>query len=75
MNVAMAEAAARLPELVRLMERGEEVILTDAGEPVARIAPPPQKRKVRFGGMKDRIKLKPGWDDPIDEDRFPAGEL
>jgi antitoxin (DNA-binding transcriptional repressor) of toxin-antitoxin stability system len=75
MNVAMADAAERLPELVRLIERGEEVIVTDAGEPVARIAPPPQKRKVRFGGMKVRIKLKPGWDDPIDEDGFLAGDL
>jgi len=25
--------------------------------------------------MRDRIKLLPGWDDPIDLDRFVAGEL
>jgi len=25
--------------------------------------------------MRDRIKLLPGWDDPIDLDRFFAGEL
>jgi len=25
--------------------------------------------------MKDRIKFYPGWDDPIDEDRFLAGDL
>jgi len=25
--------------------------------------------------MRDRIKFLPGWDDPIDVDRFLAGEL
>jgi len=25
--------------------------------------------------MKGRIQLLPGWDDPIDEDRFLAGDL
>jgi hypothetical protein len=37
--------------------------------------PPPERRKVRFGGMKDRIKLLPGWDDPINLDRFLEGDL
>jgi len=25
--------------------------------------------------MRDRIKFLPGWDDPIDVDRFLEGEL
>jgi hypothetical protein len=30
---------------------------------------------VILGGMKGRVKFYPGWDDPIDEDRFLAGDL
>jgi hypothetical protein len=27
---------------------------------------PSERRKVVFGGMKDRVRLLPGWDDPIE---------
>jgi len=38
-------------------------------------APPIVERpKVIFGGMKDVIKFYPGWDDPITEDQFFAGD-
>jgi hypothetical protein len=30
---------------------------------------------VIFGGMKGRIKFLPGWDEPMDEDKFLAGDL
>jgi prevent-host-death family protein len=76
MDVSTAEAKNRLPQLIRAVEAGEEVIITRHGKPVAQLAPPPAaKRKVVFGGMKGRIKLYPGWDDPIDEDRFLEGDL
>jgi prevent-host-death family protein len=77
MNVSVAEAKNRLPELIRAVETGEKVIITRHGKPVAQLAPaPPSKRRqVRFGGMKDRIQLLPGWDAPIHLDRFLEGEL
>ena len=72
----MADAKNRLPELVRAVEGGEQVVITRHGKPVAQIAPPPpQRRKVRLGGMKDRIRLLPGWDAPVDLDRFLEGDL
>jgi prevent-host-death family protein len=72
----MSDARKRLAELIRAVEIGEQVILTRRGKPVAQlVAPPAEQRKVIFGGMKGRIKLYPGWDDPIDEDRFLAGDL
>jgi hypothetical protein len=37
--------------------------------------PPPAERAVRFGAARGKIELKPGWDQPIDIDRFLAGEL
>jgi len=78
MQVSTAEAKNRLPQLIRAVEAGEEVIITRHGQPVAQLSPPPQPvehPKVIFGGMKDIIKFYPGWDDPIDEDRFLAGDL
>ena len=76
MDVSIAEAKNRLPELIRAVEDGENVVITRHGKPVAQIAPPPpERRRVRLGGMKDRIRLLPGWDAPIDLDRFLEGDL
>jgi prevent-host-death family protein len=69
MEVSTAEAKNRLPELIRAVEDGEQVVITRHGRPVAQIAPPPLgRRKPVLGGMKDRIRLLPGWDDPITEE-------
>jgi prevent-host-death family protein len=76
MDVSITEAKNRLTELIRLAEGGETVNITRHGKPVAQLAPaPPKKRKIQWGSMRDRIKLLPGWDDPIDLDRFLAGDL
>jgi antitoxin (DNA-binding transcriptional repressor) of toxin-antitoxin stability system len=71
MNVSTAEAKNRLPELIRFVEGGEQVIITRHGKPVAQLAAPPaERRKVIFDGMKGRIRLLPGWDDPITEEEL-----
>jgi prevent-host-death family protein len=76
MEVSIAEAKNRLPELIRAVENGETVVITRHGKPVAQIAPPPpERRRVRLGGMKGRIQLLPGWDAPVDLDRFLEGDL
>ena len=76
MNVGTAEAKNRFTELLRIVEGGEPVIITRHGRPVAQLTRPPvEPRKVRFGGMRGRIRLLPGWDDPIDLDRFLEGDL
>jgi prevent-host-death family protein len=71
MNVSTAEAKNRLTELIRIVEDGEQVVITRHGRPVAQLAPPPvERRQARFDGMKDRIHLLPGWDDPITEEEL-----
>jgi prevent-host-death family protein len=76
MDVSIAEAKNRLPEMIRAVEAGEIVIITRHGKPVAQISPPPpERRQVRLGGMKERIRLLPGWDAAVDPDRFLAGDL
>ncbi|MGA2046883.1 MAG: type II toxin-antitoxin system prevent-host-death family antitoxin [Terracidiphilus sp.] len=71
MEVSTAEAKNRLPELIRLMAVGEQVVITRHGRPVAQLAPPPPERRIPvLGGMKGRIRLLPGWDDPITEEEL-----
>jgi prevent-host-death family protein len=71
MVVSTVEAKNRLPELIRIVEDGEQVVITRHGRPVAQLAPPPAApRKARLGGMKGRIRLLPGWDDPITEEEL-----
>jgi prevent-host-death family protein len=76
MDVSIVEAKNRLTQLLRMVEGGESVVITRNGKPVAQLAPPPrERRKVRLGGMKERIQLPPGWDAPVDLDRFLKGDL
>ena len=71
MVVSTAEAKNRLTELIRIVEDGEPVGITRHGRPVAQLGPPPAEgRKARLGGMKGRIRLLPGWDDPITEEEL-----
>jgi antitoxin (DNA-binding transcriptional repressor) of toxin-antitoxin stability system len=49
-----------------------DVTIVSDGKPVAQISPPPpERRQVRFDSMRG----KPGWDDPIDYDRFLSGDF
>lgn len=76
MDVSIAEAKNRLPALIRAVEAGEKVVITRHGKPVAQITPPPtERRTIQWGAMRGRIKLLPGWDDPITEDEFLAGDF
>jgi len=76
MDISVAEAKNRLTQLIRAVEQGESVVITRNGKPVAQLAPPPPKRrKVRFDGLKTRIHLPPGWDDPVDPDQLLEGGL
>jgi antitoxin (DNA-binding transcriptional repressor) of toxin-antitoxin stability system len=73
---ALPKARNRLTQLIRAVEAGESVVITRNGVPVAQIAPPPpERRKVRFGSMRDRVRLHPGWDNSVDLDRFLDGGL
>lgn len=76
MDVNIAEARNSLTRLIRAVEAGEQVVITRNGKPVAQLAPPPaERRNVEFGAMRNRITFSPGWDDPIDRDRFLEGGI
>jgi prevent-host-death family protein len=76
MTVSIAEAKTHLPQLIRAVEEGETVVITRHGKPVALLgSPPPANGQVILGGMKDRVKLFPGWDAPVELDGFLTGDL
>ena len=49
MQVSVAEAKARFASLVARAEAGETIVVTRNGRPVARLAPLPSPRPVRYG--------------------------
>lgn len=58
------------------MENGEPVVITRHGKPVAQLAPPPPgRRPIRLGAMRNRIKLLPGWEDPVSEEELLGRRL
>ncbi|HEY6447785.1 MAG TPA: type II toxin-antitoxin system prevent-host-death family antitoxin [Acidobacteriaceae bacterium] len=71
MEITTGEAKNQLSKLIRAAERGETVVITRHGKPVAQITPAtPRERSVRLGGMKGRIRLLPGWDAPVETDEL-----
>ena len=53
MHVPVSDAKARLNDLVRQVEAGEEIVLTRHGKPAARIVPMPSQ--VPTGAMRARL--------------------
>ncbi len=71
LTIGVAEAKAKLSELIDQVERGEEVVLSRYGKAVARIVPiePPKiDRSAFFDCMKDKIWIADDFDAPLPED-------
>ena len=59
------EAKTQLSKLIAAARAGEEIVICQAGKPVARLAAyEPVRRKSRLGAWKDKVILRPGWDSP-----------
>ena len=64
-SVNTHEAKSQLSKLIAAARAGEEVIICQAGKPVARLtAYEPPRRKPRLGLWAGKVKLNPGWDSP-----------
>lgn len=63
------EAKMRLSKLIRLVRAGQEVIIADAGTPVARLVPIDPPRTVRtLGADRGKIWVAPDAFDPLTGD-------
>jgi prevent-host-death family protein len=69
-TVNMHEAKTQLSRLVRRAEAGEEIVISRAGKPVAKLSAymaPGQKRRGR-GSLRGQIVIHDDFDDPLPED-------
>ena len=70
-SISIEEAQAKLPELIGGLAKGEELVITENGEPIAtltRSVREPQPRKA--GSARDKIVwIAPDFDAPLEEFR------
>jgi prevent-host-death family protein len=71
--VNIAEAKARLPELVERAARGEEVVIARNGQPRARLVPIAPRRRMPGRGA-GRWKLADDFNAPLPADLLAAFE-
>ena len=75
MQVSVAEAKNRLPELLKAVEDGEEITICRRGVPVVDLvrAKNPEKKKIKLGTMRDRIIIHdPDWWKPMSDEEVEA---
>jgi prevent-host-death family protein len=59
------EAKTQLSKLIAAVQAGEEVVICQAGKPVARLAAyAAPRKKIRLGAWKGKVTLQPDWDSP-----------
>ncbi|MBC6448881.1 type II toxin-antitoxin system Phd/YefM family antitoxin [Actinokineospora xionganensis] len=59
------EAKTNLSRIIDRVEHGEEIIISRAGTPVAKVIPLPRKtRRSSYGILKGRIAVAGNWDSP-----------
>ena len=65
--VGMYEAKTNFSKLVRKVAAGDEVVISKGGTPVAKLVPYREPAKRVPGRLKGKIKILPGFDDPMPE--------
>ncbi|GAB1542861.1 hypothetical protein NUACC21_55350 [Scytonema sp. NUACC21] len=68
-NVELPKVQAELAELLRRVLSGEEVIISQAGTPIARIVPITEQSLPRIPGLdRGKVQIAPDFDAPLPED-------
>ncbi|MFO0753560.1 MAG: type II toxin-antitoxin system Phd/YefM family antitoxin [Thermodesulfovibrionales bacterium] len=68
-NVNVHEAKTHLSRLLSRVESGEEIVISRAGKPVARLVPVKEKKGKRIPGTaKGLITLSEDFNEPLPED-------
>ena len=67
-TIPLAEAQGTLPELLRRLSPGDEVILTENDQPLARIVPAERPGERQLGTLKGSVLyMAPDFDAPLDD--------
>ncbi len=73
-TVSVDEAKKQLPELLEQALAGNEVIITDHGQPSARLVPIAPAQKKRVAGLhRGKIRTSEDFDEPL-PDEFWLGQ-
>jgi prevent-host-death family protein len=68
-KIDVHKAKKQFSRLVELAARGEEIIITKLGNPVALLVPYEKKDTMRRpGAMRGKIRIKKNFDDPLPND-------
>jgi antitoxin (DNA-binding transcriptional repressor) of toxin-antitoxin stability system len=68
-TLTIQEAQARLPELIHRLSPGEEVVITEHDQPVARLVIHPAKKQwpCKAGSAQGKIWMAADFDEPLVE--------
>ncbi|MEO0936321.1 MAG: type II toxin-antitoxin system Phd/YefM family antitoxin [Cyanobacteria bacterium J06641_2] len=68
-NIELPTNQSDFVELLRQVLAGEEVVLSQAGTPVARIVPVTRQPSPRIPGLdRNKVVIAPDFDEPLPED-------
>jgi prevent-host-death family protein len=67
-TVDLREAEIHLFELLERVRLGEEIVIAEAGEPVARLVPENSRKPRRPGSAKGQFVIHENFDDPLPDD-------
>lgn len=63
--VTVQEAQTQLPRLLREIEKGEEVVISDHGAPVARLVRAQRPKRRKLGRDKGLFKVPEDFNEPL----------
>ena len=68
-TITIQEAQAKLAELIHRLSLGNEVVITENDQPVAKLARTGAKtqRPRKAGSARGRVRMAPDFDAPLDE--------
>jgi prevent-host-death family protein len=67
-TIDLHDAKVQLSELVERVRLGEEIVLTEAGEPVARLVAEHSRKPREPGSAKGQLVIHDNFDDPLPDD-------
>ncbi len=72
-NVEIPEGQAEFAELLRRVRSGEEIIISQAGTPIARIVPIAEQKLPRIPGLdRGKVTITSDFDAPLPDDVLNA---
>jgi len=74
-TINIHDAKTQFSKLIEAVGRGDEIVITKAGKPAARLVPMQSQKAVRKpGALKGKMKIAADFDDPLPDDLQAAFE-